>query len=263
MRDVFYFYHMANPTFLDKLSTEIITNYGSSLADVVIVLPNKRARIFLLEALKKQLDKTVFAPEITSIEDFVQDVAGIRSIDAIELLFEFYNVYMELTPQEKQQPFEMFANWGKTLLQDFNEIDRYLLNPKYVLSYLKDIEDIKHWAVDVPKQTPMIKSYLEFWEQLPLYYNSLYGYLLDKGVGYQGLIYREAVNNINHFSNAFTKQKIIFAGFNALNAAEETIIRHLISAGQAEVYWDIDYVFLNDPYHDAGLFVRRYQREGK
>jgi hypothetical protein len=254
---------MVNPTFLDKLSTEIITNYGNSLADVVIVLPNKRARIFLLEALKKQLDKTVFAPEITSIEDFVQDVAAIRSIDAIELLFEFYNVYMELTPQEKQQPFEMFANWGKTLLQDFNEIDRYLLNPKYVLSYLKDIEDIKHWAVDVPNQTSMIKSYLEFWEQLPLYYNSLYSYLFDKGVGYQGLIYREAVNNINHFSNAFTKQKIIFAGFNALNAAEETLIRHLISAGQAEVYWDIDYVFLNDPYHDAGLFVRRYQREWK
>jgi hypothetical protein len=263
LRDVFYFYHMVNPTFLDKLSTEIITNYGNSLADVVIVLPNKRARIFLLEALKKQLDKTVFAPEITSIEDFVQDVAAIRSIDAIELLFEFYNVYMELTPQEKQQPFEMFANWGKTLLQDFNEIDRYLLNPKYVLSYLKDIEDIKHWAVDVPNQTPMIKSYLEFWEQLPLYYNSLYSYLFDKGVGYQGLIYREAVNNINHFSNAFTKQKIIFAGFNALNAAEETLIRHLISAGQAEVYWDIDYAFLNDPYHDAGLFIRRYQREWK
>lgn len=217
----------------------------------------------MLEALKNQLDKTVFAPEITSVEDFVQDVAGIRSIDAIELLFEFYNVYARLTVPDKQQPFEQFANWGKTLLQDFNEIDRYLLNPKHVLSYLKDIEDIKHWAVDVSSQTPMIKSYLEFWGQLPQYYEALYNHLLDKGAGYQGLIYREAVNNINHFSNAFTKHKIIFAGFNALNAAEETIIRHLVSAGQAEVYWDIDYAFLNDPYHDAGLFIRRYQKDWK
>lgn len=251
---------MANPTFLDKLSTEIIANYGHTLADIVIVLPNKRAKVFLLEALKNQLDKTTFAPEITSIEDFVQDVAGIRSIDAIELLFEFYNVYTGLTPKDKLQPFETFANWGKTLLQDFNEIDRYLLNPAHVLSYLKDIEDIKHWSVDVDNRTGMIDNYLEFWKLLPSYYEALYNHLLAKGAGYQGLIYREAVNNINHFSNAFVKQKIIFAGFNALSAAEETIIRHLVSTGQGEIYWDIDRVFLNDPYHDAGLFIRKFQR---
>ena len=251
---------MAHTTFLDKLSTKIIGDYGNSLSDIVIVLPNKRARIFLLEALKNQLDKTVFAPEIISIEDFVQDVAGIRSIDPIELLFEFYSVYLEVTPKEKQQSFELFANWAKTLLQDFNEIDRYLLDPAHVLSYLKDIEDIKHWSVDVDKRTTMIANYLEFWEMLPLYYRSLYDYLHEKGVGYSGLIYREAVNNINHFTNAFKKQKLIFAGFNALNAAEEKIIRHLLSAGQGEIYWDIDHTFLNDPYHDAGLFIRRFRQ---
>jgi hypothetical protein len=31
------------------------------------------------------------------------------------------------------------------LLQDFNEIDRYLLDPTHVLSYLKDIEEKKKW----------------------------------------------------------------------------------------------------------------------
>src|SRR5690606_13719320 len=223
----------------------------------------KRARIFLLEAIKRQLDKTVFAPSIISVEDFVQDVAGIRAIDSIELLFEFYAVYLSVTPKEKQQQFEVFSNWAKTLLQDFNEIDRYLLNTEHVLSYLKDIEDIKHWAVYVDNRTSMIAGYLEFWEQLPLYYSSLYSFLLDKEVGYQGLIYREAVNNIHHFSNAFAGKKMIFAGFNALNAAEEKIIRHLLYADLAEIYWDIDYTFLNDPYHDAGLFIRRFKQSWK
>ncbi|TRW22513.1 PD-(D/E)XK nuclease family protein [Flavobacterium zepuense] len=254
---------MANPTFLDKLSAEIIKIYGNTLPDVTIVLPNKRARIFLLEALKKQLSGTIFAPNIISIEDFVQDVAGIRAIDSIELLFEFYNVYLGLTPNDKQQTFETFANWGKTLLQDFNEIDRYLLNPAHVLSYLENIQEIEHWAVDVDKRTTMIEAYLEFWKLLPSYYNTLYAHLLDKGVGYQGLIYREAVRNITHFSNSYTKGQHVFAGFNALNAAEEKIIQHLMSGGQAKVYWDIDYAFLSDPYHDAGLFVRRFQKEWK
>lgn len=254
---------MAQNTFLDRLSLAIIQNYGTSLQDVIIVLPNKRAKIFLIEALKRQLTQTVFAPDITSIEDFIQDVAGIRSIDVIELLFEFYTVYLEITPEEKQQSFENFSNWGKTLLQDFNEIDRYLLDPGHVLSYLKDIEDIKHWSLDLENQTDLIRNYLEFWKLLPEYYTSLYSHLLDKGAGYQGLIYREAVNNINHFSNAFTGRQLVFAGFNALNAAEEKIIQHLLSAGQARVYWDIDETFLNDTYHDAGLFIRRFKREWK
>jgi hypothetical protein len=29
------------------------------------------------------------------------------------------------------------------------KFDRYLLDPSYVLSYLKDIEDIKKWGIEV------------------------------------------------------------------------------------------------------------------
>jgi PD-(D/E)XK nuclease superfamily len=249
-------------TFLDKLSTEILQNHGSNLSAITIVLPNKRARIFLLEALKRQLTGTVFAPNIISIEDFVQDVAGIRSIDSIELLFEFYDIYKSITPQDKQQNFETFANWGKTLLGDFNEIDRYLLDPDKILKYLENIQEIEHWAVDVDKRTNLIANYLEFWKQLPLYYHTLYNHLLDNGTGYQGLIYREALKNISHFSDAF-KGHLVFGGFNALSAAEEKIIQHLMMNGQATIYWDIDYTFLNDHYHDAGLFIRRFKKDWK
>jgi hypothetical protein len=33
--------------------------------------------------------------------------------------------------------------------------------------------------------------------QLPNYYQSLYAHLLKKGMGYQGLIYRQAVENLS------------------------------------------------------------------
>lgn len=254
---------MSYPTFLDKLSERIIADYGAELPGITIILPNKRARVFLLESLKKHISGTVFAPTITSIEDFVQEVAGIRSADPIELLFEFYNVYLGLTPAERQQPFENFANWAKTLLQDFNEIDRYLLEPHKVLKYLENIQEIEHWAVDVDNRTTMISNYLEFYKQLPGYYDAFYTHLLEKGYAYQGLIYREAVANIAHFSNAYKGTKLIFAGFNALNAAEEKIIQHLLQEKQAKIYWDIDYVFLNDAYHDAGLFIRRFKKDWK
>lgn len=254
---------MINDSFLQKIAGVVIQDYADKLSEITIILPNKRAKVFLIEALKKETNKTIIAPEITSIEDFVQDVASIRSIDSIELLFEFYEVYLSITEKKNQQSFELFANWAKTLLQDFNEIDRYLLDPSHVLSYLKDIEDIKRWGLEVDQKTKLLENYIDFWKLLPLYYDSLYNHLLFKSIGYQGLIYREAVNNLNHFSNTIGNRTFVFAGFNALNAAEEKIVQHLLALDQAKIYWDADQAFLNDPYHDAGLFLRRFKESWK
>jgi hypothetical protein len=228
-----------------------------------VVLPNKRAKVFLIEAMKNQVSTNILSPEIISIEEFIQDIASIRPIDPIELLFEFYEVYLTITEKQNQQSFELFANWAKTLLQDFNEIDRYLLLPSHVLSYLKDIEDIKKWGIEVENKTQLLENYIDFWKLLPNYYQSLYNHLLNKGIGYQGLIYREAVNNLIHFSDSIKEKQFVFAGFNALNTAEEKIVQHLIASDQARIYWDVDQTFLNDPFHDAGLFVRRFKESWK
>jgi len=248
---------MINNTFLGQFSRVILDKHASNLSNTIIVLPNKRAKVFLLDAFKNSGNHVFFAPQIISIEDFIQNVSGIRSIDNIELLFEFYNVYLTVTPKTEQQNFETFSNWAKTLLQDFNEIDRYLLEPNHVFSYLKDIEAIKRWDLEPKDKTKLIDNYLKFWEQFPLYYKSLYKHLLSKGVGYQGLIYREAVNNLNHFSNNIESNYFVFGGFNALNQAEEKIFQYLLSLEKASVYWDVEETFLNDPYHDAGLFIRK------
>lgn len=251
---------MVNPTFLQQIAQVILNDYSDKLSDTIIILPNRRAKVFLIDALKQQASKTIFSPEIISIEDFVQNLAGIRSIDSVELLFEFYTIYLEITEKDKE-PFETFANWAKTLLQDFNEIDRYLLEPDKVLKYLENIKEIEHWSVDVDKRTELIDKYLIFWKKLPLYYHSLYKYLFEKGIGYQGLIYREAVRNLNHFSETVKGKNYLFAGFNALNQAEEKIVQHLLALDKAKIYWDIDEVFLRDKYHDTGLFQRRFQSE--
>ena len=263
MNGFFYFYGMTNPSFLNKIAQVLIETYSGKLSNTIVVLPNKRAKIFLVEALKKQVSTNILSPEIISIEEFIQDIASVRSVDSIELLFEFYEVYLSVTEKPNLQSFELFANWAKTLLQDFNEIDRYLLDPNHVLSYLKDIEDIKKWGIEVENKTQLLENYIDFWKLLPHYYQSLYNHLLNKGIGYQGLIYREAVNNLNHFSDSVKEKQFVFAGFNALNAAEERIIQHLIASDQAAIYWDVDQNFLNDPYHDAGLFVRRFKSSWK
>lgn len=252
---------MMNPTFLDKLVSHLLQKYSENLSEIVVVLPNKRAKVFLLDKLKFHFENYFFAPKIISIEEFVQELSGVRSIDNIELLFEFYHIYLQLNNTETVQNFDQFSNWAKILLQDFNEIDRYLIEPNYVFSYLKDIEVLKRWDLSIDQKTELIEKQLLFWDRLPEYYQEFYNHLLAKGLGYQGLIYREAVNHLEFFSSQMQSEKLIFAGFNALNQAEERIIQHLLAIGKAEILWDIDKVFLNDFQHDVGLFIRRFKEK--
>ena len=252
---------MSKPTFLNQLAKQIIEKYSDALSDITVILPNKRAKVFLINELKKTTSKTIFSPEIISIEEFVQNIAGIRTIDSVELLFEFYEVYCSVEKNNALDEFENFANWAKTLLQDFNEIDRYLLDPDKILKYLENIKEIEHWSVDINKRTELIAKHLIFWKKLPLYYHSLYHHLFNKGIGYQGLIYREAKENLNHFTENLNNQTFLFAGFNALNQAEEYIVQHLLAIDKAEVFWDIDEIFLKDEMHDAGLFQRKFKKD--
>lgn len=231
---------------------------GYSLSNLTFILPSKRAGIFLKQEISKVSTTTIFAPNILSIEEFVEELSKLKSVTNTELLFEFYATYITLTDQDKCDSFESFSDWGQTVLQDFNEIDRYLIPQEQILNYLSAIQEVNHWSLENNK-TEFVKKYLSFWNKLSNYYNAFTNTLLNKKIGYQGLIYREAVKNIEVFIKNNSKDSIIFLGFNALNSAEETIIQALLQHNIAQIYWDIDKKFIENSKHDAGLFVRHHK----
>jgi hypothetical protein len=53
---------MINTSFFDKIAQVLIENYSDNLSDTIVVLPNKRAKIFLIEALKRQVDGNILSP---------------------------------------------------------------------------------------------------------------------------------------------------------------------------------------------------------
>jgi len=243
-------------TFLNRIAKELINNFGKSLMDVTVVLPNRRSKIFLINEIEQNTSKTIFAPNICSIQELTERISGVRSLDAVEQLFEFYKVYSEVSDKFEKQSFEQFAPWAKILLTDFSEIDSYLLEPNKILQYLKDIKDIEHWSLS-DKKTPIIEKHLKFWDLLPTLYKAFYEYLLNEKLGYQGLIYRESVKNISEFSKSNKQEFFVFVGFNALMPSEEKIIKYLLKENQAKIYWDIDKVFLQDADNQAGYFIRK------
>ncbi|CAM4103626.1 PD-(D/E)XK nuclease family protein [Gillisia limnaea] len=235
-------------------------NQGETLSEISFILPSKRAGSFLRKELSTSINQPVFSPTILSIEEFSENISGLKTIDATTSLFEFYSVYLELTPKEQTEDFESFSNWAQTLLHDFNEIDRYLIPPDSIFNYLSEIQDINHWYLQ-PEKSNLVKNYLQFWKKLPQYYKSLKNNLLEKNQGYQGLVYRQASEKIEEYAQD-NSQKHIFIGFNALNAAEQLIIQKMLEFN-SQIFWDIDEVHFQDWDHDVSLFMREYEKTWK
>lgn len=244
-------------SFINNVIVNLKTK-GFNLSKLTFVLPNKRAGLFLKRELSLLTETAILSPEILSIEEFVEELSELQYVTNIELLFEFYDVYLSITPKKNVESFDQFSKWAQLLIQDFNEIDRYLIPPKKIFNYLSAIKELNHWSLD-KNQSESVKNYISFWNRLEVYYSGFRKQLLQKGKAYQGLVYREAVNNIEQYIASKNEKHHVFVGFNALNKAEETIIQELLHQDLASIYWDIDEVFINNKIHDAGLFTRQHK----
>ena len=123
--------------FLEKTADYLYKKYGDKISDLCIVLPNRRAGLFLQKYIGKNLGKTIWSPTIFSIEDFLINISGLRICDPVQVLFELYEIHKSLELQNAQ-PFDEFTSWAQQLLGDFNEIDSYLVNSKELFSFLNE-----------------------------------------------------------------------------------------------------------------------------
>ena len=254
MRSVFYFYKMHH--FIKNVIEKLFADKTKNISNSIIILPNKRSRVFLKKEISNFSRKTIFAPKIYDIEEFMSIISGIEKISETELLFEFYNVYTHHTKNSDRETFEEFISWAKTLLKDYNEIDRELCNTDSLFDYLKAFKDLTHWS-SYEKETTLIKNYKEFWGKIKAYHKGLNDRLTRRRKGYQGLIYREAVERIQGYIESTSDINHIFIGFNALSKSESEIIQEIIS-NNGEIYWDIDKEYLSSEYNNACLFIRSY-----
>lgn len=246
-------------TFLEE-TLQHIQQKQEDLSNCIFILPSKRAGGFLKNFLRKQTKKTVFLPKIISVEELIQELSGLEIIDPTELLFKSYEVYKNTTTHKEKESFDVYSSWAITLLNDFNEVDRYLLDPKKFFGYLESIKSLERWNVSSEKSS-FVTNYLEFWKQLPQFYDTLKEKLINQGIAYQGLVYREAVRNTEHYLQAHTSLQHIFIGFNALNTAEQQIIQAFLETGHNDIYWDADKVFVDNRKHSASFFFRNYIKE--
>ncbi len=249
-------------SFLEKTVKYLCGKYGDDISELCIVLPNRRSGLFLKTHFANNLKKTFWSPEIYATEDFVALLAELEIADSTTLLFELYETVKSVSKTEVDS-FDEFSKWGQILLSDLNEIDSYLVNGSQLFGNLKDIKELEAWSLNSDEGlTDFQKQYLSFWQSLGAYYFDFNKRLLDKHQAYQGLAYKMVASTIEERINKHPWKKIIFAGFNALNKAEEQIIEKLLDIGKAEIIWDTDSYYINDTKQEAGKFIRKYDNYG-
>lgn len=246
--------------FLRKVSDYIFSSYGEKIDDLCIVLPNRRAGLFLKQHFSEHSKKPLWSPGIFSIEDFIWELSGLKKADLAEQLYVFYSVYKK-AEKEKAESFELFCKWAPTLLNDFNETDSYLADTEKLFGNLSDIRDIEEWSLGHTALTDFQKQYLHFWSSISGWYRDYRLALEKEGIAYSGLAYRFVAENSADLLGKRKWRKIIFAGFNALSFAEEKIIGGLRESGQADVLWDADRYYIENAANEAGRFLRRYRNE--
>jgi RecB family exonuclease len=249
-------------SFLEKLVKHLTERYGNDVSDLCIVLPNRRAGLFLKTHFANALNKTFWSPEIYATEDFVALLSELEMADPLTLQFELYETVKQVGKSEVES-FEEFSKWGQILMSDINEIDRYLVDASQLFGNLKNIRELESWSLNSEEGlTEFQQQYLEFWKLLGEYYNDLVPRLLNKHMAYQGLAYRVVAEKSVERVQKHSWKKVIFAGFNALNKAEEKIIGDLLNAGKAEIIWDTDAYYTGNMNQEAGRFFRRYNEFG-
>ncbi len=262
--------------FLYEVAEHLYRTHGEGLSGCVVICPNRRPSVFLKNYLSGIITRPMWSPDFLTITEYIEKLSNLRNGDRLEMLFDLYEVFTRTG--KTREPFDEFYMWGDMLLNDFDDVDKYLVDPRDLfrnLAELKSIEDRfdylepeqievirEFWRhFDIEQFSRQKSAFISVWEILYRIYTEFKKILERKSIGYEGMIYRKLagdLENPNKKNLPYTRH--IFIGFNALNACEEKIFRILKNLGRAEFYWDYDEYYLKRE-HKAGFFISRYSRE--
>ena len=244
---------------------------------------------YLSEAVRDSgvMSRPILAPQMYTINDFFHKMGDVSPVDRVRLLIELYKCYKDCNP--KAETLDEFIFWGDVILGDFNDVDKYLVDPKQLfanISDLKTIQDtysylsdtqrkaieafVSHFSdaagrltVNLDTENPDVKGrFLMIWNVLYDIYKSFNARLEEKGMAYEGMVYRKLAESLKGKSVSDVMAGVweedvnfIFVGLNALNECEKTLLRKLRDCGRAEFCWDYSGKLISDPKNRSSFFM--------
>lgn len=239
------------PEFIANKITDGTADPGSYL----VILPTQRGATYIKAQLKAKLGQAGWMPRFSTLNQWAQELSGLESADNLELKFIAYQAYSEVL-KGKAQSFSEFFSWCDTLIRDFNEIESQLIPRLPFFKELTDYSEIEHFSFLDSPLTEKQENYRSFWRALPDIHQRFNESLLNSGLGYSGLIIKNALENVANPDFTF-EGRILIAGFNALSKGEAQLLKQVQDKNAGEIFYDADEYYLNDNVNHAGHFLRQ------
>lgn len=262
--------------FLYQVATLFYQQYGAEIHRLAFVFPNRRAGLFFQKYLSEISEIPLFSPSILTINDLFMQLSGKHPADKIQMLFRLYELYKQRSGSSES--FDEFIYWGEMLLNDFDDIDKYMVDARMLFRNVSDLKSLdddfnylspeqvqairSFWSSFYPKgDSPNQQHFLELWEILYDLYAGLRTSLAKDGCGYDGMIFREVVEQLEKEPMSdFPFDQVVFVGLNALSVSEERLLLALQKKGVADFYWDYVGPWMTDPDNKASFFLERNLR---
>lgn len=260
--------------FLERIAKFLYEQNGGDIRNHCLVFPSRRAGLYFLKYYAALLDKPVWSPSILTINEFFGSFSELTVADNEILLFELYKVYRELN--KSAESFDEFYFWGDMLLNDFDDIDKYMANASVLFRNVRDFKNIDYQFGDIDqeqaeiikrfwknfepeKQSPEKTGFISIWSILNDLYTGFKNILRSGGLAYEGMILRDiAEKHINGKQPGIKWEKVHFIGFNALNKCELTVMKILREEGKANFFWDYDNSYIKaGKLNSAGMFMTK------
>lgn len=262
--------------FLYQVATLFYQQYGAEIHRLAFVFPNRRAGLFFQKYLSEISEIPLFSPSILTINDLFMQLSGKHPADKIQMLFRLYELYKQRSGSSES--FDEFIYWGEMLLNDFDDIDKYMVDARMLFRNVSDLKSLdddfnylspeqvqairSFWSSFYPKGDSLNQQhFLELWEILYDLYAGLRTSLAKDGCGYDGMIFREVVEQLEKEPMSdFLFDQVVFVGLNALSVSEERLLLALQKKGVADFYWDYVGPWVTDPDNKASFFLERNLR---
>jgi len=263
--------------FLDRVAYRLCERYGDEMEKQTVVLPSRRAGLWLTRSLARLADKPLWSPSILSVSELFGTFTGLIPADSDTQIFELYNVFRRLFGEEMS--FDDFWPWGEVIINDFNDIDIYMADAGKLYSNISDLKEIDAvFGCLTDEQVEIIRGFWKsfnpssstsearsrfrsVWEKMAPLYTAFRESMKARGLAGDGMLCREVAEKaLTGKLQVPEGKRWHIVGLNALNNCEKTLFRYLKQLGVADFYWDDDHFFMDDPEHKASLFIRENRR---
>lgn len=257
-------------TFLQYVARDILAKHPEGLQDVAVVFPNKRASLFLNQALIDAAGQPLWSPAYITISDLFRAHSQLQVPDPMLQVCRLYDVFTSLTGSD--ETLDHFYSWGQLLLSDFDDLDKNMADAGKLFINLEEWQKMRDFSFLSERQRQSLEAFFgkvmddtalqqrfnDIWRYLGPMYQAYRDSLRHDGLAYEGMLYRDVVEQKD---TDFHYKHYIFMGFNLLQKVEQRLFTILKDQGRAEFYWDYDVYYIKGEAsrsHEAGRYIVQY-----